>query len=106
MAIAVGEGAVWVANAGDDSVSHVDPRANASLRSISVGDAPSAIAIGDGAVWVANAQDDTVSRIDPATNRVVATIEVGPTGPRASRSRVTRSGSASAAERLKRSTRW
>jgi peptide/nickel transport system substrate-binding protein len=66
-----------VANAGDDSVSRVDPRANASLRSISVGDAPSAIAIGDGAVWVANAQDATVSRIDPATNRVVATIDVG-----------------------------
>jgi peptide/nickel transport system substrate-binding protein len=40
------------------------PEGERSLRSISVGDAPSAIAIGDGAVWVANAQDDTVSRID------------------------------------------
>jgi YVTN family beta-propeller protein len=76
IAIAVGAGAVWVANAADDTVSRVDPAASSSAT-IPVGDEPSALAVGGGAVWVANAGDGTISRVDPRTRKVTRTIEVG-----------------------------
>jgi YVTN family beta-propeller protein len=78
IAIAEGEGAVWVANGEEDSVTVVDPGTPLSTETIqSVGDEPTAIAVGAGSVWVANMGDRTVSRIDPGTRRVVETIETG-----------------------------
>ena len=74
--IAFGEGAVWVANTGDDSVTRIDP-ATGATRTIGVGRGPTAVAVGSGAVWVANTADGTVSRIDPATNGSCETIEIG-----------------------------
>jgi peptide/nickel transport system substrate-binding protein len=73
-AVAVGFGSVWVANAGDGTVSRIDP-ANRSPFGIRVGGEPSAVAVGEGAVWVANG--DAVLRIDPRTNEVTDRIEVG-----------------------------
>ena len=75
-AIAWGEGALWVANTGDDTVSRVDPGTGAAPP-IRVGDEPVAVAVGAGAVWVANAGDGTISRIDPGRSEVVETIETG-----------------------------
>lgn len=74
--IAVGEGAVWVANKRHGSVSRIDPGTRRVIT-IKVGQTPSGVAVGEGAVWVANTGDDTVSRIDPATGEVT-TIKVGP----------------------------
>jgi YVTN family beta-propeller protein len=74
--IAYGEGAIWVANTSDDSVTRIDPAAG-SNRTIDVGRGPTAVAVGSGSVWVANTADNTVSRIDPATYDVVETIEIG-----------------------------
>ena len=53
-AIAVGEGAVWSTNVGDETISRIDPE-NTSARSdtIPVGGYPSDVAVGAGAVWVA-----------------------------------------------------
>ena len=64
-AVAVGFGAVWVANGTSASVSRVDPRANAVVQEVNVGNGPTALAAGFGSVWVANRADGTVSRIDP-----------------------------------------
>ena len=75
-AIAFGEGAIWVANTSDDSVTRIDP-ATGATSTIGVGLGPTAVAVGSGAVWVANTTDRTISRIDPATNQVVGTIEIG-----------------------------
>jgi YVTN family beta-propeller protein len=75
--LAVGEGAVWVTNADDDTVSRIDPLKRIVAQTISVGSSPSGITTGNGAVWVANSLDSTVSRIDPVTNTVVQTIPVG-----------------------------
>jgi YVTN family beta-propeller protein len=72
--IAVGEGAVWVANPRHATVSRIDP-ATRKVTTIKVGQTPSGVAVGEGAVWVANNGYDSVSRIDPATNRV-ETIDV------------------------------
>jgi YVTN family beta-propeller protein len=80
--IAVGEGAVWVANTGGSSVSRIDPVERRVVQTIQVGADPAGIAAGEGAVWVTSARARTVSRINPATNTVVKNIEVGngPTG--------------------------
>jgi YVTN family beta-propeller protein len=76
--IAAGEGAVWVANTGDETVTRIDPRSGAPEgRPIRVGDDPHSIAVGGGAVWVANFGDGTVSRIDPRTNSAGPPIAVG-----------------------------
>jgi YVTN family beta-propeller protein len=74
--IASGEGATWVTNTDDNTVSRVDPKTK-NVQTIPVGNSPSGIAVGGGAVWVANSLDGTVSRIDPGTNQVVQTIDVG-----------------------------
>jgi peptide/nickel transport system substrate-binding protein len=82
--VAVGAGAVWVANtdAIPGSVSRIDPKTRTVRQEITVGAGPSGIAIGGGAVWVANGLDGTVSRIDPGSNQVVKVIRVG-AGPSA-----------------------
>ena len=78
MAVAYGEGAVWVSESGADQVQRIDPVKRRAIKPpIQVGFGPSGIAAGEGAVWVANQFKYTVSRIDPATNKVVATIKVG-----------------------------
>ena len=77
--IAVGEGAVWVADSVGDNVTPHRPAHEPQGREADQGRAwarrawPSAA----GAVWVANFRGNTVSRIDPNSNRVVATIRVG-----------------------------
>ena len=87
-AVAIGEGAVWVASRYIDdnvfstskkpgTVSRIDPETNAVVQTITVGHEPFAIATGGGAVWVANRTDFSISKIDPQTNKVVKTIKVG-----------------------------
>ena len=76
--MAVGAGSVWVANAGDGTVSRVDAEAR-QVVTIDVGGDPSAVAFGGGSAWVASAERRGVSQIDPGTNRVLGTIEVGNT---------------------------
>jgi len=75
--VARGEGAVWVTNANDGTVSRIDSVGRSVRQTIDVGNSPGGIAVGAGAVWVTNHDDGTVSRIEPETNEVVQTIEVG-----------------------------
>ena len=51
-AIAFGAGAVWVANAGDGTVSRIDPSTDDVTQTIEVGERPEGLAFGGGAVWV------------------------------------------------------
>jgi branched-chain amino acid transport system substrate-binding protein len=72
--IAVGEGAVWVLSADDQTISRVDPKSMAA-KPFSVGTTPLTVAAGDGAVWIGNGTLDgapvpvlsSVSRVDPVT---------------------------------------
>jgi YVTN family beta-propeller protein len=66
-AIAVEDGSVWVANAGDNTVSQINPRTTSPVHTFTVGDRPSAVTVGADAVWVANESDDSVIRIDIAS---------------------------------------
>lgn len=71
IAVAVGDGGVWVANYADGTITRIDPRtARVSGRAISVGAAPLAIATDRSGVWVATGAG-RVLHIDPQTRRVV-----------------------------------
>lgn len=79
-AIAVGDGAVWIADADGNSVTRVD--STGLVTPIPVGNGPSALAVDSAGVWVAETLDNAVVRIDPTTHAPTATIPVGeaPTG--------------------------
>lgn len=76
VAVAAGEGGIWVANADDGTVSRIDPDTRRVVATIGIGSPASDIAAGAGSVWVANGSEGTVSRIDPGTNAVVDTIDL------------------------------
>jgi DNA-binding SARP family transcriptional activator len=67
VAVAVGVGGVWVANAGDGTVTRLDPVTGRFERNYAVGadDDVSDIAVGFGSVWVADGNGGTVTPIDP-----------------------------------------
>ncbi|MEA2313059.1 MAG: hypothetical protein QOE28_3027, partial [Solirubrobacteraceae bacterium] len=71
VAVAVGDGAVWVADGGDQTVTRVDPRRRAVTGTFGTGRTPTAIAVDPRAVWIANgttgAGVGTVSRVEPST---------------------------------------
>jgi YVTN family beta-propeller protein len=79
-AIAVGDGALWVAGVapGDlgtphkDAVTRIDLATGRTVATLTVGRAPLDLAATPGAVWVTNsgAGGDSVVRINPTTNRV------------------------------------
>jgi YVTN family beta-propeller protein len=50
--VAVGAGAVWVANALDGTVSRIDPAARRVLDTVDVGGAPHELAADPDGVWV------------------------------------------------------
>lgn len=77
LAIAIGEGSVWIANSGDNTISQVDPATHSVIDTIDVGQTPTSIAVGAGSVWVADSGERSLTRINAATRRVVDTIEVG-----------------------------
>ena len=79
--VVVSDGAVWVANATEGTVSRVDPATNTVTNTIQVGRYPVRLAAGFGSIWVANQTEQTLSRIDARTGRVVATIPTPTLGP-------------------------
>jgi YVTN family beta-propeller protein len=74
--VLVGQDAVWVANAGQGSVSRVDPATNTVIRTVQVGRKPVRLAAGFGSIWVANQTGQSVSRLDVRTGQLQATILV------------------------------
>lgn len=103
---AAGEGAVWIPNTGDGTVTRIDPQANRVTTTLPIGnqlafyhrdceakgsvhsfmvtsfhvrdcDLPSAVGAAAGALWVLKNDDQAVERIDPRTQRVVARIALG-----------------------------
>ncbi len=75
VAAAVGFGNVWVANAGNGTVTVV-PLTSEKIETIGLDDEPSAIATGDGYVWVVSARSGRVIRIDPKTKQVTKTVRL------------------------------
>ena len=76
VAIAFGEGAVWVANAGDGTVSRINPNTMKEIRVLRVATDIRDLTTGFGSVWVANGKDGTLSRIDPHQDKIT-TLRLG-----------------------------
>ncbi len=73
--VAFGEGAVWVANVDEETLSRINPRTRQVERIIYMQDvSPSDLAAGEGGVWVANGPYNEVVRVSPDANKVVHTI--------------------------------
>ena len=76
VAVAIGYGSVWVANADDGTVSRIHRERHEVIRTIGIGAPAIDLAVATNAVWVANGSDGTVSRIDPSVDAVVETIDL------------------------------
>jgi YVTN family beta-propeller protein len=76
VAVAFGEGSVWVANADDGTVSRIDPTTRKVIGTIGVGSDVRHLATGFGSVWVADGKDGTLTRIEPH-KRKVTTVRLG-----------------------------
>src|SRR5262249_60121172 len=76
VAVAIGHGSVWVANADDGTVSRIDPDRREVIRTIGIGAPAVDLAVGPDALWVANGSEGTVSRIDPDAEAVVDTVDL------------------------------
>ena len=74
-ALTVGGGSVWVANAGDGTVSRIE-RGRDQIVTIPVGEGPSDLAFAAGSLWVTD-RGGAVWQISPAVNRVVRRIPAG-----------------------------
>lgn len=83
-AVAVGEGAVWVLNSDDRTISRIDPETKA-VRTFATGATPTDLTVGGGSVWVGNGEPtdraqflgaiiQSVTRFDPVTATPRATI--------------------------------
>jgi class 3 adenylate cyclase/DNA-binding beta-propeller fold protein YncE len=76
--LAIGSGAVWIAEHDDEVISRIDPATNSVQLSIPFGAREAdSMAFGAGALWVADAASDKVWRIDPVRNEISDTISVG-----------------------------
>jgi serine/threonine protein kinase len=73
--LAVGQGAVWVVNVSDRTVSRIDPDSK-SVRTAPAGGDPRSVAAGEGAVWVLSPRDAALARIDPNTLSTLGTTAV------------------------------
>ena len=67
-ALAVGAGAVWVADALGGSIWRIDPGDNHVLRQIPLQPGVRSIAFGQGSLWATNEVTDKIYRVDPRTN--------------------------------------
>ena len=74
--IAVGEGAVWVANPDQQTLVRIDPKTR-TVTSIGLGTDVADVAVGFGSVWVAGGNGETVTRIDPKQNAPEAPVHLG-----------------------------
>jgi branched-chain amino acid transport system substrate-binding protein len=75
--LAIGLGAVWLADPFAGGVWRIDPGGDVPPQIIAVDRGVDGVAAGASAIWTSNTQTGTVARIDPATGRVVARVAVG-----------------------------
>ena len=65
VAIAFGDGRLWVADSVARELFEIDPATGSLRRTLSLDLQPSAIALAGGAIWVAGYNNATVEKLDP-----------------------------------------
>jgi YVTN family beta-propeller protein len=75
-AVAAGPDSLWLADPGNGTVAHADPREGAIVDRVPIRGAPGLLAVGGGSVWAANVPGDRVLRIDPETGTITQTISL------------------------------
>ena len=87
-----GDDGVWVLNADDRTITHIDPATRRVVKTFAATGEPTDLAAGDGALWVGSASAGkgliesgaatvAVSRVDPASTAVTNTAHLpGPSG--------------------------
>ena len=76
--LAFADGAVWVANVDDDSVTKIDASTRQVVATTKLGISPTGLAAGEGAVWATNGLAGVLLRIDPETAKVVERVRLRP----------------------------
>jgi YVTN family beta-propeller protein len=71
-AVTVGGGSIWVANAGDETVSRIDR--GHPILTIPVGRDPTSMAFAAGSLWVTAREDRTLAQLNVAANRIARKI--------------------------------
>jgi len=66
--IALGDGAIWVADSQDGEVWRIDPGPPVVTKTIPSSIGVTSLSYGNGALWAANPSQGTISRIDPSTD--------------------------------------
>jgi DNA-binding SARP family transcriptional activator len=77
-ALAVGNGAVWIAEATSDSVLRIGLAPGRKRTWIPIGGLPNDLAVADGSVWAITPEQGLLWRIDERTGAVTASVNVGP----------------------------
>jgi DNA-binding SARP family transcriptional activator/DNA-binding beta-propeller fold protein YncE len=80
VAIAAGEGSVWVGDARDGTITRVDPETRKVVKTIGIGAPIVDLATGLGGVWAATGGFGEVVRIDPEVGAVAQRIPLGEAG--------------------------
>jgi sugar lactone lactonase YvrE len=80
VAVAAGEGAVWVGDARDGTVTRIDPATRRVAKTIGIGAPAVDLATGEGAVWAATGGFGEVVRIDPGLDAAVRRIGLAAPG--------------------------
>jgi DNA-binding SARP family transcriptional activator/streptogramin lyase len=81
VAVAVGVGGVWVANAEDGTIDRLDPATGKLVANVGTGADVNDIATGFDSVWVADGNDGSVTQIDPRLDVREDTILLGGRSP-------------------------
>lgn len=77
IAVAAGEGAVWVTSMAGGVLSAIDPVTHKKIgRPVKTENAPYAVEAAFGKVWVATFDKDVIVRVDPKTRKVIDRIKV------------------------------
>jgi YVTN family beta-propeller protein len=80
--VAVGHGAIWVANTADDSVTRIDPDTNAVQATVLLEGAPGDLAVDwAGHLWVAIPEAGVVQRLDSTTDALTPNMRVEVAAP-------------------------
>jgi YVTN family beta-propeller protein len=76
--VALGPNAVWVLNSREQTISRIDPRSRAVVRSFAAPSRSVGLAFGAGTLWITTA-DHRLARVDPLVNQVSRTTVLATT---------------------------